>query len=183
MGKIYENKNFWKTTFNSLTMQIYPTKNLFLSVGKIFLSLGVFIFFLSYTPTLYFYSKNYIEKNFFDFKIIVMGPVSVKAKIADSFEEKINGLSNTKQLKENHGMFFIFEEEDFHGIWMKDMNYSIDIIWFDKFGTIVDVAENVDPKTYPKVFRPQNPSKYVLEVNTGLFRDSNLKIGDSIDLY
>lgn len=46
---------------------------------------------------------------------------------------------------------------------------------------IVDIVENISPDTYPKVFRPQKPAFYVLEVNAGFASDHNIKIGDSVE--
>jgi uncharacterized membrane protein (UPF0127 family) len=67
-----------------------------------------------------------------DSKTVIVGSTAIKVTISDSDSERIKGLSGSKELEQNQGMFFIFDQEDFHGIWMKDMNYPIDIIWFDK---------------------------------------------------
>lgn len=150
---------------------------------KILLSILVYLFFLLYTPLLYKESTKFMTEDFFNSRTIVVGPTSLKVKVADSEAERITGLSGRKDLKEDEGMFFEFEKSDKHGIWMKDMNFPLDIIWFDEYGTIVYVAKEVDPKTYPSVFRPTMDTKYVLEVNAGFFDANNLMIGDTVDLY
>jgi uncharacterized protein len=152
-------------------------------IGKIFLGTFVFLFFALYTPSVYMVSKWYIAESFFDSKIIMIGPIAVKVKVLDSDIERIKGLSGKKELKEDEGMFFEFEENGKHGIWMKDMNFPIDIIWFDKNGAIIYVEKAVDPKTYPKVFKPESDAMYVLEVNSGFFDKNNLILGDTIDFY
>lgn len=152
-------------------------------IGKICLSVLVYLFFAFYAPTVYTTSKNFMEESFFDSKVIMIGSSKVNVKILDSEPERIKGLSGRKELKSDEGMFFEFDEIGQHGIWMKDMNFPIDIIWFNKNGTIVHVEKNVDPNTYPKVFKPDTDSMYVLEVNAGFFDRNNLMIGDTIDLY
>jgi uncharacterized membrane protein (UPF0127 family) len=141
---------------------------------KMALSVAVYIFFLA---------QEFFEESFFDSKVIVIGPASVRVKVADSIEERAKGLSGTTELGENRGMFFVFDEPEIHGIWMKDMNYSIDIIWLDEYGKVVHIQENVSPKTYPKVFDPPSEILYVLEVNAGFVQRTSLGVGDSIDLY
>lgn len=150
---------------------------------KIILLIIVYVFFLIYTPTIYGASKNFVTDLLEEKKVIIVSDTIVKAKVADTHDERIIGLSQTETLKENHGMFFIFEEEDFHGIWMKEMNFAIDIIWFDSYGSIIHIKENVGPETYPEVFESNKKSLYILEVNAGFVEKNGLKIGDTIDLY
>lgn len=148
-------------------------------------AVGVMIYFvfLIYTPTIYGMAQTLIQNTFFESRVIIVGHSAIKVQIADSIQERTQGLSGTERLDDGHGLFFIFDTEDRHGIWMKDMNYSIDIIWFDRFGQIIHIEENVSPDTYPKVFRPESAALYVLEVNAGFVDQENLMMGDSIDLY
>lgn len=95
--------------------------------------------------------------------------------IADSDEERIKGLSG----REEQSMLFIFPNEDFHGIWMKDMLFPIDIIWIDKDLKIVHIEKNVSPDTYPEIFIPENKALYILETPAGKI---NIQMGDVVDL-
>ena len=97
--------------------------------------------------------------------VLIAGGIEIPISIADSEEERQNGLSNTANLEQGTGKFFIFDTPGMYGFWMKDMNYAIDIIWLDATMKIIDVAENVLPETYPKVFFPSSSALYVLEVN------------------
>ena len=110
----------------------------------------------------------------------------VRVALADTPAERTQGLSGRQTLAEGEGLLFVFDTEDFHGIWMKDMNFAIDILWLNQLSDnsfkIVDVAESVMPDTYPEVFRPSEPANFVLEVNTGFFDKHNLKIGDLIQI-
>lgn len=101
-------------------------------------------------------------------------------QIADTSFERMRGLSNRSRLSLNEGMLFIFPRSDYHGIWMKDMRFPIDIIWLDRIMTIVDLKENITPDTFPTVFYPQKVAKHVLEVNAGFAAKHALKIGDTL---
>ena len=68
---------------------------------------------------------------------------------------------------DNYGMLFVFPKLEKYGFWMKDMKVAIDMLWIADDGTVVTLLENVSPATYPSVFYPDSPVKYVLETRAG----------------
>ncbi len=123
------------------------------------------------------------EKILSNKKNIVIGGTSLLVEVADTQEERTQGLSGKEQLSEKSGMLFVFDEPDKYGFWMKDMKFAIDIIWFNKYGEIIYVVEDARPESYPTTFLPPTASLFVLEVPTGFVKKEGLKIGDKIDLY
>lgn len=105
----------------------------------------------------------------------------IELLLALKSEEIIKGLSGKKSLEENQGMLFVFEKPDRYGFWMKEMNFPIDIIWIDKNYKIIEITKNIKPDSYPKIFRPKKPAKFVLETNIGL-ADKN-KIAPEMSLF
>ena len=97
-------------------------------------------------------------------------------------EEQIRGLSGRESLNENAGMLFVYEEPVVPSFWMKEMNFSIDIIWIGSDKKIVDITENLVPETYPNTFRPKMPIQYVLEVNAGWVQEHIVSIGNEVIL-
>jgi hypothetical protein len=77
---------------------------------------------------------------------ITIGTVSVEASVARTWPERIRGLSDTPYLPEQVVKVFVFDTDGYHSIWMKDMNYDLDIIWVDADYTIVDFVAGVTPK-------------------------------------
>ena len=120
------------------------------------------------------------EKNIENIKIVKINNVVLNIEVADTDEERTQGLSGREKLEEGTGMLFVFEKEGYYGIWMKDMKFSIDIIWLDKNKKIVQIEKNVSPETYPRVFQPFNLNLYVLEVSVGFLSKNNIKIGDFV---
>lgn len=102
-------------------------------------------------------------------------------EIADNPLLMEKGLSGHEPLSNEEAMLFIFKNPGIYGFWMKDMNFAIDIIWFDANQKIVHMEESVSPKTYPKVFSPSKESLYVLETSSGEAKRSGLKIGDTFE--
>ena len=103
-------------------------------------------------------------------------------EVADSEAERIQGLSGRKNLGGDEGLLFVFERDDFHGIWMKDMNFAIDIIWLDGELEVVDIKKNALPESFPQIFRPASSARYVLETLAGFSDNRLVKIGDKLGL-
>ena len=58
-----------------------------------------------------------------------LGDGVYKARIAETNEEIVRGLSGVKALSETDAMLFVFDRSETWGMWMKDMDIPIDIIW------------------------------------------------------
>lgn len=116
-------------------------------------------------------SKAIINNN--SFEVIV---------VSTSKEMEI-GLSKTTSLPQNKGMLFLFKTPSHYSFWMKDMKIPIDIIYInnDKIVTIFSkVNPPTDPKESPIIYRPDEPSDRVLEINSGLSEKYSFKKGDKI---
>jgi hypothetical protein len=120
---------------------------------------------------------------------VKIGEVVVEASVADTLPERIQGLSDTPFLPENVVKLFAFGAPGLHSIWMKDMQYPLDILWAAEDGTIVHIEENVSPDTYSKEnprasrsFESPTPAWYVIEANAGFVASSTIKIGDKVIL-
>lgn len=112
---------------------------------------------------------------------IIIGSTTAYASVADSLPELIKGLSDTPSLPDTVVKLFAFGSTGRHSIWMKDMNYPIDIIWLDESGMIVHIVENVSPDTYPESsFTPPTPARYVIETNAGFVSSSTVTVGDEV---
>lgn len=109
--------------------------------------------------------------------IVRIGGTDVRVVVADTPATRVQGLSGTDFLAEGEGMLFMFPEEAQYGFWMKDMNFSIDIIWLSREWVVVDMAENVSPESYPTSFSPSKPALYVLEVPAGFAKSHNIAVG------
>lgn len=120
---------------------------------------------------------------------IVVGGVALQASIADTSDERILGLSNTPYLPVDVVKLFAFGAPGSHSIWMKNMNYPLDILWADESGVIVHIVENASPATYDSVneknsqsFSSPIPAWYVLEANAGFVATNDIVLGDKIIL-
>lgn len=101
-------------------------------------------------------------------------------EIADDAYQTETGLMYRRSMPEEQGMLFIFEDEKFRSFYMKNTEFSLDIIYINSNKEIENIQENAEP--YNKASLPSTgPVQYVLEVNAGLSKQWALKKGDKIE--
>lgn len=111
---------------------------------------------------------------------VMVGGVTLDVFVADTPQEQNLGLGGREALLPDQGMLFVFPESGMHTFWMKDMHFSIDILWIGENGTIVSMLSSVSPETYPKVFAPKESARYVLETNAGFVAQHDIREGDIV---
>ena len=84
--------------------------------------------------------------------VLSLGSFSIPVTLADSPEEREQGLSGTLSLPKESGLLFLFDKPDFYGFWMKDMAYPLDIVWIDKDFKIIGISKDIAPNSYPQIF-------------------------------
>lgn len=85
---------------------------------------------------------------------------------ADTEASRKKGLSGRDSIGAKDAMLFVFDKPGQRCMWMKDMKFSIDMVWLDASKRIVAIEHNVSPDTYPKNFCHDN-AQYVLEFAAG----------------
>lgn len=100
-------------------------------------------------------------------------------KLAETPEQKEQGLQGVEQLADNEGMLFIFDDEDpdYDGtvsFWMKDTLIPLDIIFIDEDLNVISVDQG-EPQT--ENAHIQKNVAFVLEVNQG----SGISEGDELE--
>src|SRR3989338_4003843 len=82
------------------------------------------------------------DENKIEEKIILINNRELIVEIADEPHEQSLGLSGRKPLNDNQGMLFIFPQTGFYEFWMKDMEFSLDLIWIDENNNIIEITKN-----------------------------------------
>jgi len=105
------------------------------------------------------------------------GGVSLRIDYATSTAVQERGLGGRTNIPDDYGMLFVFPKDGQYGFWMKDMLAPIDIFWLDAKGHVICIAQDVATSTYPNVFYPTKPSRYVLETIAGFARVHDIATG------
>jgi uncharacterized protein len=112
---------------------------------------------------------------------ISVGSSELILEIADTPDKRSLGLSNRESLAEDKGMLFTFDEAKLHGFWMKDMLFPIDIAWLNDKFCIVYLIRKASPSSYPTIYAPGTPVRYVIETTAGYFTSHNLAKGSCLE--
>jgi hypothetical protein len=106
----------------------------------------------------------------------------LQSEVMVNDEDRAMGLMFRPSLPLDRGMLFVFETAEFHGIWMKNCRFPIDILWLDEEKKVVHVAESVPPcKAEPcPTYSPMRRAVYVIELNAGQARRERAVVGATV---
>lgn len=107
---------------------------------------------------------------------------SFTLEVADNDVTRTTGLSGRETLEENKGMLFQFGEETTGGFHMKDVKFSLDIIFLDENNQIIEMYKSVPPCETDdcEVYSPTNGYYSVVEVLGGIVESLGVKEGDTL---
>lgn len=98
---------------------------------------------------------------------VIVGDKTISAEVANTDQERAQGLSGRESLGAETGLIFVFDTPGKYGFWMKNMKFPIDIVWIDETLQVVGVERLINPDTYPAQFFPPSDIKYALELTAG----------------
>ena len=105
---------------------------------------------------------------------IKIDDIILSVKIADTDANMARGLMFEEKLPYDKGMLFVFDKPETRSMWMLNMQFNIDVIWFDDNGNVVSIDRNVPPcMTTVEIFVckengvSSDNAQYVLEVTAG----------------
>lgn len=106
-----------------------------------------------------------------------LGDGVFNTQVAKTDATRTKGLSGTSDLHSDRGLIFVFDSDSKWPIWMKDMNYPIDIVWLDSDKKVVYIVTNAPPDSYPdQTFTPSKDARYVIELKAGTVSQKAIKV-------
>lgn len=100
--------------------------------------------------------------------------------VADALTQ-MRGLMNRDSLDANQGMLFVYDEDRRAQFWMKNVGFSLDIIFVDRCGVIVKIHANAKPND-PTVISSSVSVRAVLEIPGGASKRAYIRSGDRIEI-
>ena len=125
-------------------------------------------------------SDSKLESVEFPRGTIMVDDIVLEVQIADTPPRWVRGLMFQDQLPFDQGMIFVYNEPGIHSLWMINMQFSLDMMWFDENGSIVHIEEDISPcKTATEIMAcqsivPSGDSLYILEVTAGFIDEFNI---------
>lgn len=103
------------------------------------------------------------------------GMYRIDTQVAQTQEQRQVGLMYRKEMPQQEGMLFVFEQHAVQCFWMKNTLLPLTAAFIADDGTIVNLAD-MKPQTTDS-HCSQKPVRYVLEMNQGWFQKKGLKAG------
>lgn len=161
---------------------------------KKFIAQGILLL-LIIAVGIYFYSPKGGSKNvdipfipqIAKFSNLQINDATFKVEIADNNAKRSKGLGGRESLGELEGMLFVFENKDTHAFWMKGLSFPLDFVWISD-DKVVDLTENLAPPAKGQsdaslpIYSSKQPVDKVLEINGGVVKKFNIKVGDSVNI-
>lgn len=125
-------------------------------------------------------SDSKLESVEFPRGTVTVDGIPLEVQIADTDPRRVRGLMFQEQLPYNQGMIFVFDEPRPHSLWMLNMQFPLDVIWFDSDGRVVHIAEDIPPcKTALEITTcqsvvPDGDALYALEVTSGFVQRNGI---------
>lgn len=107
------------------------------------------------------------------------GQTQFKVEVADTPQERAQGLMNRSSMPRNAGMIFFFEKPGSVAFWMKNTLIPLDMIFVDPSGVVKHVHVNAIPHDETPI--PGGDGILaVLEINGGLSEVYNIGVGTQL---
>jgi len=109
--------------------------------------------------------------------IVTIGKHKLKAWVMDTDSKRAEGMMflQTKELKPDSAMLFVFPDEQERSFWMQNTYVALDIAYIAKSGKIVSAKpmKALDETGVPS----DGPAMYALEMQQGAFKRLGIKAG------
>uniref|UniRef100_UPI00334061A2 DUF192 domain-containing protein n=1 Tax=Castellaniella defragrans TaxID=75697 RepID=UPI00334061A2 len=109
---------------------------------------------------------------------LTVGAHPVQAEVARTPEARSHGLMERHSLAQDHGMLFVFDEDDRYCFWMKNTPLPLSIAFIDQQGRIVSIQDMQPYALDPHC--PPEPVRYTLEMAQGWFNRAGVSVRDKV---
>ena len=109
-----------------------------------------------------------------------IGRRNFQLEVARTLPQQQKGLMQRDSMPSDHGMIFVFHDEQPQGFWMKNTRIPLDILYLDSRGRIVSIHQlrPYDLKTVPSAA----PAQFAIELNKGAAAAAGVKVGDVLEI-
>jgi uncharacterized membrane protein (UPF0127 family) len=86
--------------------------------------------------------------------------------LALSAQQQRRGLMFVRELPAHTGMLFVYPDENYRSMWMKNTYIPLDMVFARRDGSVTNIARNTVPLSEKSVSSSE-PAAFVLELNAG----------------
>jgi uncharacterized membrane protein (UPF0127 family) len=113
---------------------------------------------------------------------------SISTEIAETPAERQRWLTfRSEELPLNTSILLVYDKPDLYSLWLLNIQFNLDLIWFDGDGNIVYIKQDVVPckntlDASQCTYKNTIPAKYVLAATTGFINYHNITKDTKIKL-
>jgi uncharacterized membrane protein (UPF0127 family) len=121
-----------------------------------------------------------------EFVTVRVGDAEIEAEVVYTPKERALGLGGRDSLAPDAGMLFVLPQEERASFWMKGMRIPLDFVWISGERGVSQVTADVrpppagTPTSSLKLYKPDQPVRYTLELNAGAAERLGITVGDTV---
>jgi UDP-GlcNAc:undecaprenyl-phosphate GlcNAc-1-phosphate transferase len=139
------------------------------------------VLLLGFLTIIFFWKINTNHLTFKADKKIEINSNILEVKVAQTSEETYQGLSGVKKMANNQGMLFAYKDFSSCSHVMRGMLIDLDFV-FLKDEEVIFIQKDVS-KNFQGIVKSPYDCNQVLEINSGVIEELNIKIGDTIKIH
>ena len=113
---------------------------------------------------------------------------SISIEIAETPAERQRWLTfRSEEMPLSSALLLVYDKPDLYSLWLLNIQFNLDLIWFDGAGNIVYIKQDAAPckNTLDAIqctYKNTIPARYVLAATTGFINYHNITIDSKIKL-
>jgi uncharacterized membrane protein (UPF0127 family) len=111
---------------------------------------------------------------------VEVGSRNFNLEVADNDKSRETGLMFRDSMADDHGMIFVFADEELRQFYMANTRIPLDIAFIDGAGKVVSVKTMLPLDL--RITSSDQPAKYAIEMNAGAAAAVGLKVGDIVPI-
>jgi uncharacterized protein len=112
----------------------------------------------------------------------------MKVELANSNIDRQRWLMfRDEKLKSDSGLLLVYDKPDLYSLWLINIRYPLDLLWFDQMGNLVYTVKNaqpcynvLDPSTC--TYKNITPAKFILATSSGFIQQNNITNKSKIEI-
>ncbi len=112
----------------------------------------------------------------------------MKVEMAESTLDKQRWLMfRDEKLKPDSGLLMVYDKPDLYSMWLINIKYPLDLLWFDQYGNLVYSVKNAQPcynilDSSTCTYKNTDPAKFILATRAGFILQNDITNKSKIEI-
>jgi uncharacterized membrane protein (UPF0127 family) len=135
-----------------------------------------------------FFPADINSGNHFPIRTIKIDNKIMKVEVANSNIDRERWLMfRDEKLNPDSGLLLIYDKPDLYSMWLINIRYSLDLLWFDQTGHLVYTVKNAQPCSNildqsSCSYKNINPAKFIFAASSGFIQRNNITDNSRLEL-